>query len=231
MMILASSTTPTPDAGTNLSSLFDMLIDGGPMMVPIALCSVVALAYTVERSIRLRDGELGSQRLGDSIVAALRSDGPQNALDICDRTSKPLGRVLGAGLRRFRSPVTEMEKAVEDAGSREIEILSGNLRPLVVVSAIAPLLGLLGTVIGMIKAFQVIAVEKAIGKPELLAEGISQALVTTAAGLIVAIPAQVAYFYLKSRIDRFGRDVESIYTGILGRFLDGGGRRPDQQAA
>ena len=82
------------------------------------------------------------------------------------------------------------------------------------------MLGLLGTVIGMIRAFSVIAVEKGIGKPELLADGISMALVTTAAGLIVAIPSQVAYFYLRARIDRFSMQAESLYHDFLGRVLD-----------
>ena len=98
------------------------------------------------------------------------------------------------------------------------------------VSAVAPLLGLLGTVIGMIKAFQTIALEKGIGKPELLAEGISQALVTTAAGLIVAIPAQVAYFYLKARIDRFARSGrDHLQRRCVDRFLQPAVRRPDMQ--
>jgi len=199
---------------TNIDSVADMVMNGGPLMIPIAFCSVVALAYVVERSIRLRDGELGSQRFGDTVVAALRSEGPQNALDLCERASKPLARVLGTALRRFQAPATERERAVEDAGVREVKRLNANLKPLVVVGMIAPLLGLLGTVWGMIQAFSNIALQQGLGKPELLAAGISQALITTAAGLTVAIPTQAAYFWFRGRIDRFVRRSEDLYDAL-----------------
>ena len=109
----------------------------------------------------------------------------------------------------------EREKAVEDAGAREVKRLHANLRPLVLVGLIAPLLGLLGTVWGMIEAFSNIALQDGLGKPELLASGISQALITTAAGLTVAIPTQAAYFWLKGRIDRFVRRTEDLYLDIV----------------
>jgi len=108
----------------------------------------------------------------------------------------------------------EMEKAVEDAGQREVKRLSANLKPLVVIGMIAPLLGLLGTVWGMIEAFRVVATGEGLGDPTKLAGGISQALVTTAAGLVVAIPAQAAYYYYRSRIDRFVRRTEDAYAEI-----------------
>ena len=100
---------------------------------------------------------------------------------------------------------------MEDAGAREVRRLSSPLRPLVVVGMLAPLLGLLGTVWGMIEAFSSIALDGGLGKPELLASGISQALVTTAAGLAVAIPTQAAAFWFKSRIDRFVQRTEDLY--------------------
>ena len=220
-MIPASQETLATVAPAQIESVFDMILNGGPLMLPIALCSVVSLAYVVERSIRLRDGELGSKRFGDKIVGVLRADGPQSAVELCDRATKPLGRVLGAGLRRFRAPTLEMEKAVEDAGAREVKRLHANLKPLVVVGLIAPLLGLLGTVWGMIEAFSNIALQDGMGKPELLASGISQALITTAAGLTVAIPTQAAYYWFKSRIDRFVRRAEDFYLTLapeLDRF-------------
>ena len=110
--------------------------------------------------------------------------------------------------------VPDLEKAVEDAGSREARRLTAKLKPLVVVAGIAPLLGLFGTVWGMIEAFSSIALQDGLGKPELLASGIAQALITTAAGLAIAIPTQAAYFYLRSRVDRFVRSTEDVYLEL-----------------
>jgi len=203
-----------PDNGVGLQSLYDMLMNGGPLMVPIALCSVIALAYIVERSIRLRSGRLGPRRFGRELLEALRSGGPGKAEELCANGGHPLARILLAGLKRNGAPVLEVEKAVEDAGAREVQRLSANLKPLVVVAMISPLLGLLGTVWGMILAFSNIAGQDALGKPEMLASGISQALITTAAGLAIAIPTQAAYFFFKGKIDRFVRRTEDLYVEV-----------------
>jgi biopolymer transport protein ExbB len=202
------------DVPLQLQSVFDMVVNGGPVMIPIALCSVIALAYIVERSVRLRDGELGSRSLGRRVLAALRSSGPDDALAVCAERPRPLTRILAAGLTRAGNGRLELEKAVEDAGVREVKRLSANLKPLVVVGMIAPLLGLLGTVWGMIEAFSSIALEGGLGRPELLASGISQALITTAAGLTIAIPTQAAYYWFKGRIERFARRAEDLYVEL-----------------
>jgi len=201
-------------ASVELDSVLDMLLNGGPFMVPIALASVLALGFFVERALRLSDSHLGSKRLGRNIVEALKSQGPARALELCDEKPRALGRVLGAGLRRASEPMANFEKAVEDAGSREVKRMSSNLRPLIVIGMIAPLLGLLGTVWGMIEAFSDIAGQDGIGKPELLAGGISQALITTAAGLCVAIPTQTAYYWLRGKIDRFVHRSEDFYVEL-----------------
>src|SRR5262245_1262154 len=138
-----SSTAPTP---ASIQSVYDMIWHGGPVMWPLFFCSIVALAYVVERTLRLREAELGSKSYARAIVDALSLKGPAGALALCAEKPRPLGRVLQAGLQRADAPVLEREKAVEDAGLREVRRLSANLRPLVVVGMIAPLLGLLGTV-------------------------------------------------------------------------------------
>jgi biopolymer transport protein ExbB len=207
------TTPPATQVEAKLSSLFDMVVSGGPVMVPIGLASVVALAYTIERLIRLRPSQLGTARLGREIVAAADQGGPAAALSLCRERPRPLARILAAGLARFGSPRLEMEKAVEDAGQRELRRLSANLRPLVVVASIAPLLGLFGTVWGIIQAFRAIG-EGGMGRPEVLSYGIGQALVTTAAGLAIAIPTQAAYYYFRGRIDAFVRGVEDVYQEL-----------------
>lgn len=202
------------DQTTDLKSLYDMVMNGGPMMIPIGLCSVIALAYVVERSIRLRGGRLGSKRFGRELHDAVQEGGPEKGLAVCSERNLPQSRIMQAGLKRNGRPFLEVEKAVEDAGAREVRNLSANLKPLVVVAMISPLLGLLGTVWGMIEAFSNIAGQDALGKPELLASGISQALITTAAGLAIAIPTQAAYFFFKGKIDRFVRDTEDLYLRV-----------------
>jgi biopolymer transport protein ExbB len=209
---------PVPPTTLQLDSFFDLVVSGGILMWPILLCSVIALTYVVERSIRLREGELGSLAQGRAVVAALAAGGPARALELC--RPSPLGRILRVALERASRPLAEREKAVEDVGARELRRLNAGLRPLGVVAVLAPLLGFLGTVFGMIQAFLNIALKDGLGKPELLAAGISQALVTTAAGLCVAIPTQAAYFWFRARIERFVRRTEDFYLELdeaLGR--------------
>jgi biopolymer transport protein ExbB len=207
-----------------LDSLYDIIISGGPLMIPIALCSVISLTYMVERSVRLQARRLGSSDFESSLVEAVQAGGPEAGLDLCQEKPSAKARVLAAGLRHAADDWQRREKAVEDAGAREVDRLSANLRPLVVIGMIAPLLGLLGTVWGMIDAFANIALADGLGKPETLASGISQALVTTAAGLAVAIPTQAAYFWFRSRIDRFAHSTEDLYHRTL-ELLNGKGMR------
>lgn len=214
MMPFAINTSSPAAEPQQLESYFDLAVNGGPMMIPIALCSVIVLAFTIERWLRLRPNTLGSNTFGRQVVAAVQDNGVQSALDLCEGRRWPLARVLAAGLRKAESPFLDREKVVEDVASAEIRALGAKLRPLFIVFLIAPLLGLLGTVGGMIKAFSNIAMQEGIGKPELLAEGIYQALVTTAAGLAVAIPAVIAYYWLRGKVEAFGRRVETLYREV-----------------
>ena len=212
--------TPTLTAATSqtssseLNTLYDMVTDGGPLMIPLALCSVVALTFAVERWIRLRANLLGKRAHATRVVDAIREGGISDGIELCERGATPLERILGAALKYAHAPMLEREKAVEDMGNREVRRLSANLQPLVTVAMIAPLLGLLGTVWGMIEAFSSIAVRDGLGNPETLASGISQALVTTAAGLAIAIPTQALYYFYKSRIDGFARRAEDGYQEL-----------------
>jgi biopolymer transport protein ExbB len=198
-----------------LDSLYDIVFSGGPLMIPIALCSVVALTYMVERSIRLQRSRLGDPGFRSRLVEAVQTGGATAGLGVCNENANAQARVMSVGLRHAHDDWQRREKAVEDAGAREVDRLSANLRPLVVVAMIAPLLGLLGTVWGMIDAFSNIALADGLGKPENLAAGISQALVTTAAGLAVAIPTQAAYYWFRSRIDAFTHSTEDLYGRVL----------------
>lgn len=202
-----------PQAGP-VESLYDLAVAGGPLMVPIGLCSIVALGYATERWIRLRPGFLGSPTFGRRVVSAVQDQGLAPALELCEGSRGPLARILAAGLRRAQEPFLEREKAVEDVATSEVRRLAANLRPLLLVWLVAPLLGLLGTVWGMIEAFSSIATAEGIGRPEVLASGIYKALTTTAAGLAVAIPAIVMHHFLRGRIESFAGRSEEIYREV-----------------
>lgn len=206
-----------------LDSLYDFAVAGGPVMVPLALCSMVALAYAVERALRLRAAPLGIGRFEGELIGAVTVGGAPRALELCSRSPTPLARVLRVAIERARAPFAEREKAVEDAGAREVRRLASGLRPLAVVAVLAPLLGFLGTVIGMIQAFTIVATTDALGKPQMLAGGIAQALITTATGLVIAIPAQAAHFWLRGRIERFARRAEEVHGEVARRLEAAGG--------
>ena len=195
-------------------SLFDIAERGGPVMVPIALCSVIALAFAVERWIALRRSSLGTPRFARELVDSVKSGGARAGLERCGPKSPVLGRVLAVGLERAHWNHQERESAVGDMAATQMRRLAHNLRPLLIVYLVAPLLGLLGTVWGMIESFGEIALQAGLGKPELLASGIYQALTTTAAGLVVAIPAIVLHHLLKGRLENFARLVEDTQRDV-----------------
>ena len=133
---------------------------------------------------------------------------------ICKKYDAPLTRIISAGFSRKELGLGEMEKAMIGCGQQESSILSRNLRGLGVIANLAPMLGLFGTVIGMIRAFDVIS-KAGTGNPGLVAEGISQALFTTAAGLIVGIPSLAIYHFFRSRIDKIVFELESISINLI----------------
>ncbi len=133
----------------------------------------------------------------------------QLGLQLCNTYDTSLARILKAGLLRFGGKVDEIERAIEGAGQHEASLLTSNLRVLGAVANITPMLGLLGTVFGMIKAFNVISLSGT-GNPGLVANGISEALITTAAGMVVGIPALALYHYFRGRIERFVFEMEEV---------------------
>jgi len=206
--------TLVPQAVDGLPSLWELTKSGGPIMWPIGACSVVAVAYAVERWLGLMSSRIGSERFGRKVLETLRSGGIGAALETCKANRTPLARILETALRNSAATGAEREKRVEDVATDEVRRMSANLKPLLVVYIVAPLLGLLGTVWGLILAFATIATKQGLGKPELLANGVYQALVTTAAGLAVAIPTVILYYYLKGRVEGFARRTEALYTDI-----------------
>jgi len=199
-------------------SLLQVFRDGGPLMIPIGLCSFILFVFVFERSISLRRGRVIPRPFVKRFMQQIQ-DGQldrETALELCDRNRSPVAEVLAAAVKKWGRPAVEVEQAIIDAGERVTNNLRKYLRVLNGVSTISPLLGLLGTVLGMIRAFNAIATADAMGRPELLAGGISQALLTTAAGLSVAIPALIAYLYFSGRVDQLIVAIDALGQRIVG---------------
>lgn len=196
--------------------IISFLAKGGILVIPILFCSVVALTIVLERLYRFRKLRIKNPDLIAKVKRALNEKGIDEALLIAENTKNPLGRVLKEGIKRYHSGKEEMEKAMTFAAEREIRELERYLPALSTVGNIAPLLGLLGTVTGMIKAFMVI--ERLGGRvnASVLAGGIWEAMLTTALGLSVAIPTIVAHNYLISKL----RDFTAVLQERLNEFLE-----------
>lgn len=180
--------------------MLEMVTAGGWLMLPILLCSVVALGICVERLITLNAEKISPPHLLARVWTQLKN----NELDAIKlrtlRASSPLGEILAAGLGNAHHGRDVMKESIEEAASHVVHSLERYLNPLGTIAAVTPLLGLLGTVVGMIKVFTEIMAQGT-GNASVLAGGISEALVTTAAGLSVAIPSLIMHRYFVSRID------------------------------
>ena len=201
--------------------VLDLLVRGGWLMLPIGLMSVVVVALGVERALALRRSQILPNRLAASLeeMADRQSANPIALGRLCGEFPSTAARVAEAILHKVGRPTSELERSLSEAAQREADRLYTNVRTLNLAATITPLLGLLGTVWGMIQAFFATA-NMPIGsnKGQALAEGIYVALVTTFAGLSVAIPAAVLAHMFETRILRLMRDVEQLLGGLLAQL-------------
>jgi biopolymer transport protein ExbB len=189
------------------SGVVELYWTGGFFMHPILICSIVGLAIILERAAFFTKARTDTRRLMGDLLRVLQDEGFEAAQRMLHGLRGPVAAVLHSGLVRAKRGPDAVEKAVETAAAIEIAQLERGLIWLQTVANIAPLLGFLGTVSGMIHAFEAIAAAEEVSA-RLVATGIYEALITTAAGLMVAIPAQTAHNYFVSRIDKFVIDVE-----------------------
>ena len=198
--------------------MWEFFQKGGPIMWPILLCSVIALAIVIERLFALGREQIDTKSFMEQISKSIKRNKIMEALELCDRTQGPIANILKAGILKHARPRQEIREAIEDAAIHEVPRLERNLPVLATVAHVAPLLGLLGTVTGLVKAFQVIEMKATALNPVNpgdLAGGIWEALLATTFGLCVAIPTFVAYNYLVSRVDGFVLDMERSATDLL----------------
>ncbi len=180
--------------------MFELIVSGGWIMAPIILCSILAFTIVAERFWTLREKSIAPPNLAEQIIKLHKKKRITNEVIEKLYSDSPLGRILASGLRNMNGAREIMKESIEEEGRQVAQELERFLNTLGTIASITPLLGLLGTVIGMIKVFAVIT-SLGVGDPKVLADGISEALITTAAGLSVAIPTVMFYRYFRGRVD------------------------------
>ncbi len=192
---------------------------GGAFMYPLLFVALLGLGITVERFIVLMRARVNTKKFISRVREALREGGVQKAMEVCMNTRGPLASIFYSGLTRLDRGLSHVEKAIDEAGAIEMAFLEKGLVWMATVIALAPMLGFLGTVSGMVNAFDAIAAAGDV-EPVIVASGISEALITTMAGLIIAIPIQAAYNYFVSRIDRMVIDMEESSTALIDTLIE-----------
>ncbi len=188
---------------------------GGIVMYPILLCSIVAVYIMIERWLTIRSAKAPSSAFQLKLRKMLESKNVQLAHEICIQEKSPVGRIIGAGLEKIHHGPSRVRQAMEDQGREEVTLLERHLGMLASVAGIAPMLGFLGTVTGLLAAFQAVAAAVGQPSPADLADGIWEALITTVYGLVVGIPVSAAYNYFINRIQIVATAYERIARDTL----------------
>ena len=196
------------------TSLADWIIQGGFMMIPILLCAILVLAIIIERTFSLRRVRRESQIFTEKITRIVRANKLMEAKVVCENSRGPLPAIVKAALLARAQSAEESRLAVEEAAERAVRPLERYLPALGTIATVSPLLGLLGTVIGMIKSSNFLATAGA-ANPIGLIGGISEALITTAAGLFVAIPAVVCHSWFTNKVNTIMLDMEAQTNDII----------------
>ncbi len=194
--------------------MWAIAVKGGLVMIPLALLSILGVAVAVEKLINLRHRRVIQNEIVGCIESVRASSDIPMAIKICQRYNSPFANVIRAGLEEAEASSLEIRQAMEDMGRRELKRLERYLVVLETVAGASPLLGLLGTVLGMIKVFSVISIA-GVGQAGLLSGGIAEALITTAFGLSIGIPALIAYNFFDSRVDMLALRIEGYAHALL----------------
>ena len=214
--LLAQDGAEPPTVRTK--TVLDNINDGGIVGYVIIALSIAGVTLIIMYAMSMRRDVLVPPSLLDHVQGLFDEEDYESALDALEQEPSFLSSVLAAGLPKIDRPYEDIEIAMEEAGDQEAATLHQKISYLSLIAAVSPMLGLLGTVKGMVVAFNKIAASKTSPKPAELAEGISEALMTTMMGLIVAIPMTVSYFLFKNRIDTATLEVSSIATEMMERF-------------
>lgn len=198
--------------------MLDVIRQGGPVMWPLFICSVLAVAIIVERIINLKASKVVPEDEVDHLRSLIDGGLLEQAEDYCERRPGPLTNIVAAALEARRESPEGIRQVVEDQGRQEVPRLQKYLGVLGTVASVSPLLGLLGTVLGMIEVFRVVSAQ-GIGQAESLAGGISQAMITTATGLSIAIPALVAYNAFSDKANALILEMERLALAFIKQIV------------
>jgi biopolymer transport protein ExbB len=196
-------------------SLLSILGKGGFLMIPLAICSFIAVIIIVERLFFLHRAKINTDQFMNKIGKLLRDNKVEAGIILCQQTKGPIASIVEAGIQKYDRPREEIKETIESAGKAEIYILERGLSVLATIAGIAPLLGFLGTVTGMIQAFMKIETLEGNVNPAVLAGGIWEALLTTAVGLTVGIPTLIFYNYLVNKVQKFVFEMEKSSNELV----------------
>jgi len=218
-MLAAPALAQGEGAATETTSWVEAYITaGGPIGFVILFLSFVSLALIIEHIVNIKRDKIVPPQLIDEIEGMMDNEEYQEALELCEAEPNFLTNVLAAALPKINSGFETMKISMDDAGEEEAIKLQQKIGYLSLIGNIAPMMGLFGTVSGMIQAFQMIAEKGASVTPADLAGGISQALVTTFLGLFVAIPTMIAFFFFRNKVVRITLEIHAIADDLVERF-------------
>jgi biopolymer transport protein ExbB len=201
-------------------NLFDIFLKGGPLMWAILFCSVIGLAVIIDRFLILRKAKINLPAFMVRLRGFIKNKDMSGAASFCMQEKSPIANMVRKGLKKFGLGHARVKEAIENAGRQEIGKLEKGLSILATIAGVAPLIGFLGTVTGMIQAFMTIEDLAGAANPSDLAGGIWEALTTTAFGLIVGIPAFAFYNYFLNSVKRFVADMETVANDVVDTMQD-----------
>lgn len=235
MPVFAQESEGSPVDAAETTDLWQVLMSGGPVMIPLAALSVIAVMLILIYFFTLRRGAVVTGRYMTTADALLRKGDYYGLLAVSNRHGGGVARVMRRMLdfltKNPKATLTEAREIAETEGARQASRLNQQIVYLADIGTIAPMVGLFGTVLGMIKSFSAVAHDIASTRPMILADGVSQALVTTAAGLLIGIPAMAAYAYFRGRVQGLIADLEAATTqlvALMGANFKPGGLRPPE---
>lgn len=198
--------------------MVDLFSKGGPFMYPLLFMVFFGVVVSLERLWTLSRASINTKQFFAEVQQSLKQHGPEGAAELCANTRGPVASVLHAGLLRLDRGIDHVEKAIEESGAVEMAFLEKGMVWLSTVANIAPLLGFLGTVSGMIGAFEAIRIQGDVD-PSVVAGGISEALITTASGLVIAIPVQAFHNFFVSKIDKIIIDMQEASSQFVEELI------------
>ncbi len=198
-------------------TLWSLIVAGGPVMIPLGLSSIIGTALIIDMLVfKLKLKNFSDQKFVEEINKLILNKEYEKAIEMCKNSNLAIAKAFLAGIEKRDYRKTDIEAVVAETLDKMIGDLTQENGYINAVAVVAPMLGLLGTVTGMINAFNVIAFQAGLGKPELLAKGVSEALITTAAGLIIAIPVFSFYFFIRGKI----RNIATHLSVLASNFID-----------